>query len=286
MINRESCAEGINLLKTPVLPLVSIVQFLFVTGEFATIEEVIAEFPDEIETGYTVYRHARSDLAEYADLMHDLMVLKNGRAVQELVVDHEGTLQDTMVTVSALVRQKVLSKELERINSALCAPCGCTLCCVGPDAAMVHDFFEIPLQDSELNQFQIKQVNSPESQSKRASDKRALQVDGKAFFERPDPVLISWQNGWSLILPRKSCCPHLERSGRCRVYMDRPAVCRKPQIFPYVVEPVPAEGQTTFRIRQSLLGVVDCPYVQLLQKEITAYAAACELEMVFRRNKA
>ena len=39
-------------------------------------------------------------------------------------------------------------------------------------------------------------------------------------------------------------------------------------------------------LRQSLLAVVDCPYVRQLQEEIAAYAAACELEMVFRHNKA
>ena len=31
---------------------------------------------------------------------------------------------------------------------------------------------------------------------------------------------------------------------------------------------------------------MDCPYVQQLQHDIALYAAASELELVFRRNKA
>ena len=92
--------------------------------------------------------------------------------------------------------------------------------------------------------------------------------------------------GWSLILPRESSCPNLATSGRCRVYPDRPQVCRRPQIFPYMVEPMELHGQSILRLRQTLLAVVDCPYVRLLQDEIAAYAAACELEMIFRHNKA
>jgi len=53
-----------------------------------------------------------------------------------------------------------------------------------------------------------------------------------------------------------------------------------------VVESVEHQGQPALRLRQSLLAVVDCPYVRLLQEEIGAYAAACELEMIFRHNKA
>ena len=38
-------------------------------------------------------------------------------------------------------------------------------------------------------------------------------------------------------------------------------------------------------LRETLLAVIDCPYVQTLQEEIAAYAAACELELVLRENK-
>ena len=39
-------------------------------------------------------------------------------------------------------------------------------------------------------------------------------------------------------------------------------------------------------IRRSLLAVLDCPYVRLLQDEIATFAAASELDLVFRHNKA
>ena len=39
------------------------------------------------------------------------------------------------------------------------------------------------------------------------------------------------------------------------------------------------------RIRQSLLAVVDCPYVQELQDEIVEYAAASELHLLLKQNK-
>ncbi len=71
----------------------------------------------------------------------------------------------------------------------------------------------------------------------------------------------------------------------CRIYPQRPKVCRRPQIFPYVVEPSAEEHQILV-LRNSLLAVVDCPYVSLLQEEISAYGAACELDVIFRQNKA
>ena len=43
MITKELCQAGLDLLHKPVLPLLGIVQFLYVTGDFATVEEVIAQ---------------------------------------------------------------------------------------------------------------------------------------------------------------------------------------------------------------------------------------------------
>jgi len=152
---------------------------------------------------------------------------------------------------------------------------------------MVQRYFEIPLGDEETALFPIHRIDSSGSRARRIDHEPLLQVEGRDFFMRPDPVLIHWQPGWSLVLPTGSRCPNLEDEGRCRIYDERPQICRRPQIFPYVVEPVEEEGQArTFRLRRSLLAVVDCPYVQLLRDEIAAYAAACELEMLFRQNKA
>jgi Fe-S-cluster containining protein len=210
--------------------------------------------------------------------------LKAGKDPGALVVDVDNNPLDAMTIVTALVAQNILTRELESINSLLCAPCGCTLCCVGPEAGMRQAYFEIPLQQGEAGQFSLERIDTPASRGARISDEPPLQVAGRGFYLRPDPVLIHWQSGWSLVMPTGSQCPHLEQSGRCRIYPDRPEVCRRPQIFPYMLEPI--EGKKALRLRQSLLAVVDCPYVQLLQEEISTYAAACELEMIFRRNKA
>ena len=150
---------------------------------------------------------------------------------------------------------------------------------------MRQDFFEIPLTRDEWRQFPVEQIDTAGSRAKLAEDEVPLKLAGVPFYTASGPRLVHWQRGWSLILPRDSRCPNLEESGRCRVYSARPQVCRKPQIFAYVVEPVSHQGQAAFRLRQSLLAVADCPYVQVLKDDIAAYAAACELEMVFRRNK-
>lgn len=286
MINKVLCQAGLDLLHKPVLPLVGIVQFLYVTGDFATVEEVIAQLPETIETSYATYEDAAALLAPYAALMQPFVDLKAGKGLEQQVVTSEGGPADAMTAVTALVAQQILTQELERINSLLCAPCQCTLCCVGPDAAMAQAYFEIPLQPGEADFFPLEHIDSTESRAHRIDDEPPLQVAGRDFFNRPDPVLIHWQQGWSLILPRESRCPNLEALGRCLVYPDRPQVCRRPQIFPYMLEPVAHEGQSILRLRQSLLAVVDCPYVRLLQDEIAAYASACELEMFFRHNKA
>ena len=286
MIEKEAFAAGIGLLREPVLPLVSIVQFLYLTGDFAAVDEVISQLPADIETGSALYPDATALLAPYLDLLQPLAELKAGRPPQELVVDLEGNPVDAMTATVALVAQSVLTRELERINSLLCAPCNCTLCCIGPDANMAQEYFEIPLQPGETDLFALERIDTETSRSQSIDHEPPLQIHGRDFFNRPDPALIRWQAGWSLMLPKASQCPSLEASGRCRVYPHRPEVCRRPQIFPYVVEPIKAQGQPALRLRQALLAVADCPYVQLLQDEINAYAAASELEMIFRCNKA
>lgn len=150
---------------------------------------------------------------------------------------------------------------------------------------MHQAFFEIPLIQEEWRHFLVEQIYDTDSQAKQADDEMPLLVAGVPFYACSQPRLIHWQQGWSLILPKESRCPNLEDTGRCTVYPERPQVCRRPQIFPYIVEPIVLQGQAVFRLRQSLLGVMDCPYVQALQDEIAAYAAACELEIVFRHNK-
>ena len=288
MMAHDALDPGLTLLRQPVLPLAAIVQFLYLTGDFGSVAEVIGQLTEEIETPFARYPDPAAGLAPYADLLRPLEAFKAGARPQELVIDADGRPVDPMTATVALVAQQVLSRELERINSLLCAPCGCTLCCVGPEPAMAQHYFEIPLRPEETGLFAVDRIESAAAGTRRPDDEPPLRLDGREFFDRADPVLIRWQPGWSLILPRDSRCPNLEpRSNRCRIYDDRPQVCRRPQIFPYVVEPLAAAGdQPAFRLRRSLLAVMDCPYVRRLQEAIAAFAAACELEMVFRRNKA
>ena len=286
MVDKDALREGVALLAQPVLPLVSMVQFLYLTGDFATVDEVIEQMPPDIETGYALYTDPISLLQSYADLLQPLVNLKAGKGPAELVVDMENNPLDAMTATAALVAQNVLSRELEPINSLLCAPCGCSLCCVGPEAGMQQSYFEIPLQSGETDHFPLEQIDTPASRAARIGDEPSLQVENRDFYQRPDPLLIHWQSGWSLVMPKASRCPHLHTSGRCQIYPDRPQVCRRPQIFPYMLEPIMEGTQSCHRLRQSLLAVVDCPYVQLLQEEISTFAAAGELEMIFRHNKA
>jgi len=286
MVIKDELQEGMALLTQPVLPLVSMVQFLYLTGDFATVEEVITEMPPDIETGYATYADPVSVLMPYADLLQPLVAFKTGEPPAIMVVDAENNPLDPMSATTALIAQNVLTRELEPINSLLCAPCHCTLCCVGPDANMQQDYFEIPLQPGEAAHFFLEQIDTPASRSQSIDAEPPLQVNGQDFYLRTDPALIHWQPGWSLVLPKASRCPNQDESGRCLIYPDRPEVCRRPQIFAYMLEPLNQGESKGYRLRQSLLAVVDCPYVQVLQDEISAYAAACELEMFFRQNKA
>ncbi len=44
-------------------------------------------------------------------------------------------------------------------------------------------------------------------------------------------------------------------------------------------------GSPAYRLRQTLLAVVDCPYVRELQDDIARYAAAGELHLAWKENK-
>lgn len=265
------------------------VQFLFLTGEFHTVAEVIAELPQPIETGYTVYEQPQQLLAPFVDTLHPLHQLKSGQATFDTIVTPQGEPVDQMTAVSAIIAQQALTIELEAINSAFCAPCGCTLCCVGPEPEMEQHFFEIPLDESETALFPVSRINTERSRRHHSMDEEPLRIKSLPFYSGSKTSLVLWQDGWSLILPTTARCPNLEeRSGRCQVYPERPDVCRRPQIFPYMLERISPRNspQQHFMLRQSLLAVVDCPYVNLLKDEIAAYAAACELEMIFKENKA
>jgi Fe-S-cluster containining protein len=305
-VNKEDFQDGMALLMQPVLPLVSIVQFMYqLSGPEAKVEDIIAEMTEPIETAYTVYTEPETLLRRYLDQLCLLETVGTEQHPDELdaeVVDASGQPVDAVTACTALINQRILEAELEEINSRLCAPCNCTLCCVGPEQGMTQEFFEIPLQASETELFALPRYDTSESRSRlaldSATDDDVLQVDGHPFYHGADadqcgtgtPELVHWRNGWSMMLPKDASCPALEqKNGRCRVYSQRPQVCRRPQIFGYILEPLevpgPMEQSRKYMMRDSLLAVTDCPYVQFLQEEITAYAAACELDCLLKANK-
>jgi len=279
--------EGISLLQQPIMPLVSMVQFLYMTGPFATVAEVLNELPEPIETDRITYEHPRSLLSGYLDILAGFEQLKEGTFQAPTVVDEENNPVDPFTAGAAVIQQQLLVAELEKINSVLCGPCGCKLCCVGPENSMEQEFFEVPLGTGELDLFAVSRCDNEASRSSLPLDEKELLWEGQPFYRVKNPTVFHWKKGWSLILPKSSTCPNLNDNGQCRVYDDRPKVCRRPQIFPYMVEQLEgAEGETqVMRIRQSLLAVTDCPYVRNLQNEIADYAAACELHLLLKQNK-
>lgn len=287
-IDKQQLSPGLELLQQPVLPLVSMVQFFLLTGDFTTVAEVIDEMPSPIETGYTTYKQPQELLRRHLPALQLFESIQADSELEFEVQTVDGELVDTMTAISAVVLQQVLTEELEGINSLLCAPCGCRLCCIGPETSMEQDFFEIPLQDSETDLFAVNRFDTTQSRTHTSMDEISLQVDNAPFYTQKNPAVFHWQNGWSLILPRATSCPNLEKvDGRCLVYGERPEVCRRPQIFPYIVEKMETKGtKPVYRLRQSLLAIMDCPYVSILQEEIAAYGAACELDVIFKQNKA
>lgn len=143
MVQKENLKQGLELLKQPVLPLVSMVEFFLLTGDFATVAEIVEQLPDPIETAYARYDQPAELLKPYLEQLETLLALQQGAEPSWPVITENGEEVDLTTARTALVDQKILTMELEAINSALCGPCGCTLCCVGPDRDMEQAFFEI-----------------------------------------------------------------------------------------------------------------------------------------------
>lgn len=290
-IDSPQFQQGKSRLAQPILPLVRLLQLLYLTGPFARIAEILPELNEPIETGAVFYEDPRSLLAPYLPILRDLEHLKNGGSLTCSITDEQGETVDLLESLELRTAQDILAAELEQINSLLCGPCRCTLCCTGPDKEMAQQFFEIPLAETETRLFELPEVDSAESRRHSAMDEPPFLLEGRPFFEA-GPRLVHWRNGWSLILPTGSSCPNLEETtGSCRVYPERPEVCRRPQIFSYVLERIePAiRGEETsipsFTARRKILAVWDCPYVQALKDEIAAYAELCGMEPVFKANK-
>ena len=298
-------AEGINRLKQPILPLVKMVEFLYLTGPCKTVVEVLGRLTKPVALEGLHYENPQEALQPYECVIREFEVLKGEKKLATSIPFIVSEKQEPLARRQSLgcwIRQQILDRELEEINSMLCGPCGCVLCCTGPDSKfdalsgfkgkMKQEYFEIPLSDTEVDLFVLARHDSRESRAHTAKSSPSLQVNHIAFYKN-EMALYHWQNGWSLILPRGTTCPQLaEETKRCMIYAKRPEVCRKPQIFPYIIEKTDdmAKRNDGVRIpvcmaRNKVLAVWDCPYVRELQDEIGAYAEMSGLEPIFKKSK-
>jgi len=282
---------GLERLEQPILPLVRLVELLYLTGPFVTVSEVLAELTEPIET-VVRYPEPAKALAPYLDLLAEFHRLKDPTPANYAVFDHEASPLSAMEAIDLWVAQQVVNRELEAINSLLCGPCGCNLCCIGPSPELRQVFFEIPLEGKETDLFPLSRIDTEESRRLTADHEPPLTMEGLPFHEQ-GPALYHWRSGWSLILPRESACPQLHEGRTCTIYPRRPQVCRRPQIFAYILDRTPADDQAgatvavpAFRHEGKILAIWDCPYVRRFQSEIATYAERCELEPIFKENKA
>ncbi|MEJ2363464.1 MAG: YkgJ family cysteine cluster protein [Deltaproteobacteria bacterium] len=283
----SSIREGLARLKTPVLPLIHIVQWLYLSGPFQTVTEMLPQLSEPIEMEHGAYAEPAALLAIYSEALGHLHNLKKTEAAGlPHIEDEEGTQLDSMEAISQWTRHLILNLELETINSLLCAPQHCTLCCTGPEMDQEQLFFDVPLQDEETSFFDLLRHDDKESRATTPYEEPPLTRQNRPFYTT-GAGLYHWQNGWSLILPKGSRCPHLDDHGACCIYPRRPTVCRKPQIFPYLLEraEIDKDGTETYILRNKILAVWDCPYVRAYKEEIETYAELCGLEPVFRQNK-
>ena len=151
---KQNIRDGKYRLLHPVLPLVDMVQFLYLTGPLGTIDGVLKEMKEVIEIKGSVYENPCRSLAPYVEILQDLEVVKSKRKLSysfPFIVNEKEEPQAKLQSLELWIKQRVLTKELEEINSILCKPCGCVLCCTGPDSGfdetagykkkMVQEFF-------------------------------------------------------------------------------------------------------------------------------------------------
>ena len=303
--NNIDAAEGLDLLKRPVLPLVNMVEYLYLTGPFKKIYEVLSRLTKPLELEGVQFENPRHMLKPYETVLQEFEVIKGEKKLSvslPFIVDEKQKPLAKRQALEVWIKQQILSQELERINSVLCGPCGCVLCCTGPNSEfdalsgfrgeVKKEFFEIPLKRSEVDIFALKRVDSEDSRQLTAQSDPSLQLEQKPFYKH-EMALYHWQNGWSLILPEGSVCPQLfPDTKRCTVYEKRPEVCRKPQIFPYVLEKTSDTAKRSdgvlipvYMARNKVLAVWDCPYVRKYQDEIGAYVEMSGLTPIFKKSK-
>ena len=278
------------MLQEPVWPLFQTVVLLALAGEYTPASGIISELPDPVELPAYNCANPAEKLRPYLDLLDRLArVLVTGRpdaGMEPFTITGNGRNLGLTEAVTEHTRQKVLERELEAVNSLLCKPWSCHICCTGPQENARHRFFEIPLGPDEIDLFAVPAVDSADTRSSSPYDTDDLHINGRPFYEA-GPAIFHWAGGWSLILPRGTECPNLMAGQGCISYARRPETCKKPQIFAYVINMRNNETKTgTFDLAESLLAVTDCPYVNALREKILDYAQANGLRLVLRANKA
>lgn len=276
--------EGVARLGHPAWPLVRLAVLLYLTGPFDTVEELVDELCGPLDLDGVSYPDPARALREYMPAMRHIEFLMHPAKAHppaSRILAEDGSPLDEFEGALAAIQQEVLEKELSTINSLLCAPCNCTICCTGPAPGSSKAFFEIPLLEEETRFLGLPVIDHPEARSKTSETDPPLLRGGRPFYEM-GPVIIRWSGGPSLILPQGARCPALDENGRCGIYGERPRTCRMPQIFPYVTEPA---GRSSFIRRGAILSVWDCPYVRALRDVIATYSERNGLAAVFRENK-
>ncbi len=289
------------MLQNPAWPLCNMGAMIYFTGPYQRVADMLPDMPEALEVASITYRMPAKILTNFIDILNIFETFKTdewsnptsntpkNNAPESAhpnhspikVVDTSGNRVDAFEAAMARAKHNIIDRELESINSLLCSPCNCTLCCVGPDWEAIQDFFEIPLMDMERHLFELPSVDSEQTRKTDPYSDPPILINKKPFYHNPT-ALYRWSEGWSMILTRGSTCPALSVNGTCTIYADRPQVCRKPQIFSDVLE---RTGHNEYILRNSLLAVLDCPYVRYLKDEITAYASMCETDIVFKENK-
>ncbi len=271
-------------LARPAWPLVKTLCLLILSAPEEEVRKMLGELPPDLEVGELTYPDPEAALLPHVELLN---LFRNTAVKGEdpglpPLAGPSGQALDPLEQIQTWVKQGVLERELEVINSLLCGRRRCTLCCTGPSPQAEHHFFEIPLKERELGLFPETPIHDdPASRRSTPYDPQELTIRGRPFYQ-VGPVIVRWKRGWGLILGRCVSCPHLDREGRCAIYSARPMVCRKPQIFPYIIE---EQEDGSLRAANTLLAVTDCPYVREEREAIERYAALCEAELVYRANK-
>jgi hypothetical protein len=292
IITEKDLEQGIERLKQPILPLAKLAMLLYLTGPFTLMDEVLAELNEPLETGPGSYNEPGLMLKPYLPHLKKFELIKKPGSEQSTdisILNPENEPVELFEALDLIISHEIIKQELEQINSLLCGPCKCTICCTGPEKDSKKLFFELPLGSKELKFFDIPNIKTQESKQTSSLTEPPLIILDQPFYHNPRAI-YHWKTGTSLVLPPDSCCPNLDLSSfGCKIYPDRPDTCRRPQIFSYLLENTTNNqlkpGASSYIARHKLLAIWDCPYVKELKELISSYGQYCELETIFKENK-